>query len=407
MQPRSDSIANTISALAKSAEEWSPAAPKLLRVKILGDDELEDLEDPEPLVEGVLMRDTLTSIFGAPATLKTFIALDIALCVASGCNWHGRKTHRGPVVYICAEGARGMKARVSAWKQANDIGGRIGVSFIPESVIVTERLNVESLLAQLKESEIAPVLIVIDTLSRNFRGKQNDDADMGAFVQGCDRLRTQAGGATILAVHHEGHAAIGRSRGSSALPAALDTEISVTRDGNQVTLKCTKQKDAIEFTQFTLESMPIGESLVLCTNSKNDVGVLTANERRVLHALQDGFGNEGASAKDWKTVSKLAESSFFNARTRLVQQSYVKHSGSRYKVTESGLLLLNSNSNGTPSHSNGRAGTQLQRSTHPLGGGVVGVTLESEREIPPGGEEEQSVLEAIQRRDSLPRRGAA
>lgn len=43
----------------------------------------------EPLVKGLLFKDSRAAIYGGPATGKGFLALGLAMCVATGRQWHG------------------------------------------------------------------------------------------------------------------------------------------------------------------------------------------------------------------------------------------------------------------------------------------------------------------------------
>ena len=95
-----------------------------------------------------------------------------------------------------------------------------------------------------------PVLIVVDTLNRNFgAGDENSTKDMTLFVAGLDKLRL-ATGACVLTNHHCGHADKTRMRAAISLHNAVDAEYLVDRDGDReaiaslvTTMKCTKFKD--------------------------------------------------------------------------------------------------------------------------------------------------------------------
>lgn len=53
---------------------------------------------------------------------------------------------------------------------------------------------------------------------------------MGGFIANLDAfLRKRAWGATVLVVHHSGHADKSRSLGSVALKGAVDAEYSLTK----------------------------------------------------------------------------------------------------------------------------------------------------------------------------------
>ena len=78
--------------------------------------ELEDLPQPEPLIEGVLDAGMVTMLSGPFSTGKSFIALDWALSIASGETWMGHEVKQCRVLYVSAEGAHGQSKRVKAWK---------------------------------------------------------------------------------------------------------------------------------------------------------------------------------------------------------------------------------------------------------------------------------------------------
>ena len=59
-------------------------------------DELK-IRKPEWLIEGLLEQDTLAMCFGASGSGKTFLVLDLALCVATGRTWNGYAAKKKPV----------------------------------------------------------------------------------------------------------------------------------------------------------------------------------------------------------------------------------------------------------------------------------------------------------------------
>jgi hypothetical protein len=89
-------------------------------------------------------------------------------------------------------------------------------------------------------------LIVIDTVSRALAGAdENGQEAMSAFVAACDEVRRVAGGA-LIGVHHSGKDKDRGMRGSTVLLGACDASLRVSKDGELVTLKTEKQKDAEE-----------------------------------------------------------------------------------------------------------------------------------------------------------------
>lgn len=203
---------------------------------------------PKPLVwliNNYIEAGTLSYIFGPPGCCKTFVALDIACCVGSDRPWHGQPVLRpGTVLYLAGEGQNNLARRVDAWSRHNGVAKedlRLKVCTIPVSLI--DSGCVDLLREAIEALPEPPVLIVVDTLARNFgAGDENSTKDMNAFIKAVDELR---GEATVLIVHHSGHSNQDRERGSSALRGAADAIYQVERQGGRIVkLTAQKMKDA-------------------------------------------------------------------------------------------------------------------------------------------------------------------
>jgi hypothetical protein len=202
-------------------------------------------KSPKWLIHGLIEDDTFGLLFGDSESGKTFLAVDFALCVATGTPFHGRKvlTH-GPVVYILGEGRNGFSRRLLAWSlhNAKDYqDAPFFISTMPAAFLHPE--SIEQVAAAV--AEIKPVLIVVDTLARNYGpGDENSTADMNRFVTALDFIRRPYN-ATLLIIHHTGHGEKDRSRGAYALKCALDFEYRIKRESDgTVILESTKMKDA-------------------------------------------------------------------------------------------------------------------------------------------------------------------
>ncbi|MFC9050056.1 AAA family ATPase [Streptomyces anthocyanicus] len=235
--------------------------------ELLDTDALDSIAPLEPVVVDMLFRDTLARIYGPSGTFKSFMTLDIAACVATGAPWHGQTTRPGPVVYLVAEGLRGIRKRVRAWEQHH---GRkmTGVRFLPRPVQATD--PEWAVLVEMCR-RLAPALVIVDTQARVTVGvEENSNTEMGRVVHHMEQLRA-ASGACLLLVHHTGHDE-GRSRGATAVKGALQTELGVTRKdapgtGPVITLKTGKQKDDAE-----LDDMEFGIHSVALNGVANEDG---------------------------------------------------------------------------------------------------------------------------------------
>ena len=73
----------------------------------------------EWLVKKLFPRQGVAPIFGPSQTFKSFIFVDLALHVALGWKWAGRKVEQGPAVYIAAENAAGTRKRKAGFELAH------------------------------------------------------------------------------------------------------------------------------------------------------------------------------------------------------------------------------------------------------------------------------------------------
>ncbi|MDH6125924.1 AAA family ATPase [Kitasatospora sp. GP82] len=227
----------------EASEEHFEKRLKALEAELLGTEDLDNIPALEPIIADVLFRDTLARIFGASGTFKSFTTLDFAGCVGTGKLWHGRLVRQGLVIYLVAEGIKGIRKRVRAWEQHYGIK-MTGVRFLPRPV---QAMDPEWLVLIELCQRLQPALVIVDTQARVTVGiEENSNTEMGRVVDRMEQLRT-ASGACVLLVHHTGNEGE-RGRGATAVKGALQTEISITRKGKSlhditVTLGTGKQKD--------------------------------------------------------------------------------------------------------------------------------------------------------------------
>jgi RecA-family ATPase len=170
--------------------------------KLLNFAELLDLPAPDPLVDGLLYRDSLAVIFGPSGGGKTFLACDLAWCVAGDLPWQGRNVHHGPVLYVLGEGRGGIGQRARAWITAFGTDQPKAFQLYPEAVNLLDPDQVATLAEW--AAAYQPVLVVLDTLARSMPGgDENSARDMGVMIAGADTIR-RASGACVLLIHHTG-----------------------------------------------------------------------------------------------------------------------------------------------------------------------------------------------------------
>jgi hypothetical protein len=197
---------------------------------------------PDFLIKTLFESNALGQIFGATGSGKSFVVLDMAYCIAAGLDYHGLAVKQGNVAYICGEGFRAIGRRVKALqnKYDADVDGKLFISEQPGAFI---DIGVTGEVAEAIK-EIGNVnLVIIDTYHRNMGGgNENSADDFGLVLRNIDAFLKPLNVA-VLIVHHSGHMDTDRSRGSSAIRAAMDFEYQVNKNSDTVTLKPTKIKD--------------------------------------------------------------------------------------------------------------------------------------------------------------------
>lgn len=229
------------------------------------------------LIKGAVPDDSLGMIFGASGTFKSFVALDQALHIAHGMQWMGRKTRQGAVVYVAAEGGAGIYRRVAAWHQRHglDLAANFFVCVTP--LILSDETYMAHLAEQIAALSERPALVVIDTLSQTFAGDENSATDISSYLRLANAHIRAKFSCCVEIIHHSGHAATERPRGSSAITANVDFMLGMFRpDAAMPTarMETIKQKDGEKLSSqgFALEREVLGQdedgdeitSLVAC-----------------------------------------------------------------------------------------------------------------------------------------------
>ena len=234
---------------------------------------IEDMEanikEPEWLIDKILERETIGSIFGSPKSGKSLISLSMMLAIASGTEWFGHSVKQTPVVLFCGEGERSMHKRILAWAKYNEVdlkGKPFRMSNRPARILDDEDFVLIMQTLQTTYNELGDIgCVCIDTLQRNWGGgDENSSSDMGKFIQRIDQIKYEFKCCVAL-IHHTGHVGGGgRARGSSVLPSSVDFEFKVDRkDGGDedprmyTTITQTLNKEGSDLPPINFEVVPV------------------------------------------------------------------------------------------------------------------------------------------------------
>jgi hypothetical protein len=196
------------------------------------------------LIKGLIPRGGLVIVWGPPKCGKSFWTFDLAMHVALGISYRGRRVQQGAVVYLALEGGYGFRARIEAFRKTY---GDTDAPFF----LMTDRVDLvkdhKALIAAIRAQIGAdvPVLVVIDTLNRSLAGSESKDEDMAAYIRAADTIR-EAFDCAVIVVHHSGVDAT-RPRGHTSLVGAADAQHSVARDAaNNIVVTVQWMKDGPE-----------------------------------------------------------------------------------------------------------------------------------------------------------------
>jgi hypothetical protein len=247
------------------------------------------------LVNGLWSEEAVGLVGGEPKCCKSFLALDLAVAVASGtsCLRHFLVPRPGRVLLYAAEDALHIvRGRLEG------ICAAAGVSLQELDVHVitapTVRLDVPADRTRLEHTveQLKPRLLVLDPFVRLHRIDENASGEVAPLLAYLRELQRRHGLA-VLVVHHAkkgaGRIRAGQAlRGSSEFHAWGDSNLYLRRLGNELTLT-VEHRAAPSPPTVTLELTQRGEALALEVQSPSAPEVLTPTsiDDRILSVLRN------------------------------------------------------------------------------------------------------------------------
>lgn len=227
-------------------------------------------EDRRWLVVGWVALGELNSLYGAGATGKSLLALQLAYCAAGGLPWLGLKTEKCKVLFVsCEDDRRELARRHVSIKAAlgYPVGNPFGDLSVWDRTGEDNRLAIEDgkggvtagpFMAELKAAlaELKPGLLVLDTLADIFGGNENNRVHVNAFLKttlgGLIAARRKTGDElTILALGHPSKPPTGKESkpaefsGSTAWENAVRSRLTLRRpDGAGADLRVLERGKA-------------------------------------------------------------------------------------------------------------------------------------------------------------------
>jgi hypothetical protein len=228
------------------------------------------------LVEGLWSEQAVGILGGEPKCCKSFLALDVAVSVASGaaCLRQFPVRRSGPVLLFPAEDSLAVvRQRLEGIADA----AQVAFASLPVEVITAPSLRLDTPADRHRLTQTVqahrPILLILDPLIRLHRVDENDATQIAALLSYLRELQRQFQVAVLL-VHHarkdSNSSRPGQAlRGSSELHGWGDSNLYLRRKGSQLTLS-TEHRAAPSQDHIPLQLTQAGSALALTVLEKPD-----------------------------------------------------------------------------------------------------------------------------------------
>jgi AAA domain len=244
----------------------------------------------EWLVKRILPRQGIVAVYGASQSFKSFLVAHLAMYVALGWDWAGRRVEQSAAVYIAAEGAAGLRKRKVGFEltHAERLPDKVPFFLISASPnLGTEQGDLAALISAVETAKVVPGLIIIDTLAQSIGAGDENDAGMIQFVANATALANHFR-ACVVVVHHVGLSADKRMRRHSSLLGGVDAQILAERKEGALSTTITLQKLKDEASNLKLTAHL---TRVVVGTDEDGEAVSTL----IIERIEDGDGGEPAS----------------------------------------------------------------------------------------------------------------
>lgn len=218
--------------------------------------------DKEWIIKDLLPAGCLTILSGRPGSFKTWMTLYFALCISDGSPVFGVFQTKKTRVLIIDEEDSGVlikdRLKKLGIKAETEISLSIMTGFKADS---EEKMDI--LIREVKKRKIG--VVIIDSLIRIHSGDENSAKDMANLFTQISRLKKA--GVTVLINHHHRKSQNSQDsdsqsmRGSVDILAALDCHMMINRNGDDLTIKQTKNRYQPEIKPFVVTPVTRGDNI--------------------------------------------------------------------------------------------------------------------------------------------------
>jgi RecA-family ATPase len=306
-----------------------------------------DLDPRSPerrwLVDGLWGDQAVGIVGGEPKTCKSFLALDIAVAVASGapCLRRFPVARTGRVLLFAAEDALGVvRCRLDGICAA----AGVDLAALDLDVITAPTLRIDNLDDQARLADtiaaLRPTLLILDPFVRLHRIDENvcsEVAPLLAYLRDLQRRFALA----LLVVHHArkgaGRVRAGQAlRGSSEFHAWIDSAIYLRRTDNELTLTVEHRAES-SHGPITVQLVANGAALALTaeavapSSAPADPEPAATPAQRIAAALADLDG--AVTLDQLRRACRMRTQTLCDALAELVRAGRVLKSEAGYRLS--------------------------------------------------------------------------
>ena len=316
------------------------------------------------IVKGAIAWGETSAWIGPPGSLKSALMADLAVSIAFGLDWHGKKTKgTGSVMYFALERADLVRRRIEAQIT------RMGLTYDPEKhgniYIVGSTIDlfspdsVAKAVRTVKNAEAfsgdSCSILMFDTFAKVVAASGGDEdkaKDQGRVFTNIERIKDELGRPHVALVGHTGKDETRGARGSNAILGDVDVMVTITGDEIK-TANVTKANDMAEGPLFSFKSEihqfgtdedgdPVTVNIVSSeevssVRPENRGPKLSANQGTFYRILFDA-GSGGLTLDEWNAKAKEVgigisrPAALYDLRKALEDKNMVREYGGQWKV---------------------------------------------------------------------------
>ena len=165
----------------------------------------------QEIIQGVLRRGHKLMVSGASKSGKSFMLIELALCLASGRPWMGYKCVESKILYVNLEISEPSFAhRIECVSKAMDVDmhaydTNLKIINLRGTSVELSRMAgalIGTIIMEEANTGIPYSAIILDPIYKISNGEENSAKDVGAFCHQLDRIATATGASIIYSHHH-------------------------------------------------------------------------------------------------------------------------------------------------------------------------------------------------------------